>query len=109
MLSTNIFSFIIFFLSLSLISCSKKREREKDVIEIRDNDYLTVNIDNPSYKNLIIDTLIDNSSIKFISLETTSKSLFGYVDQIFDVGSSYIIYDKQLQYILEFKKNGNFV
>ena len=109
MLSRKIFSFIIIFSSLFLISCSKKGEREKDVIEIIDNDYLTVSIDNPSHENLIIDTLINNSSIKFISLETTSKSLFGYVDRIFDVGSSYIIYDKQLQYILEFKKNGDFV
>ena len=110
MLNTIIKSIVFVAVALLFLSSCVTRKKNINVLNVSHKNATTLNIDKVSNDLLIeIDTIIDKNSISFIPLQTTSESLFGGVSKVFASDSSFFIYDSQLQTVLEFSKNGDFI
>ena len=110
MLSTTVKSIVSTIVALFFLSSCVTKKKNSKILSVSHKNARTLNIDEVSNDLLIeIDTIIDKNAISFIPLQTTSESLFGGVSKLFASDSSFFIYDNQLQTVLEFSKNGDFI
>ena len=99
----NYYKVIIVIVSCLLMFAScKKNARTKGSLK----SYVLPEV---TQDTIMIDSLIKKHTLKFIPLQTTDQSLLGDATEVFKTDSAYVIYDRQLNKILSFDSNGNFL